>query len=127
MNRCVFLGNEDTFLILSESEDELNEAMKVVAEEYKELENRRVEDYTRLYREPMEIPMDATISEERELIRERFGEQPLKSEEFKDLMRQAQEHYEEEKETVDWRKRFETLGLETLDVTHLIEIRTEGV
>ena len=127
MNRCIFLGKEDTFLILEEEEERLNEAMKIVADEYKELEEDRIEYFTRLYREPLEIPMDATISEEREIIVERFGERPIESEEFKDIMRGAQETYEEEKKVVDWRSRFEEMGFETLDVTHIIEVRNEGV
>jgi len=123
MNRCVFLGKEDTFLILEEEEERLNEAMKIVAEEYKELEENRMEYFTKLYREPLGIPMDATISEEREFILKRFGERPIESDEFKDIMREAQETYEEEKKVVDWRNRFEEMGFETLDVTHLIEVR----
>ena len=123
MYRCAFIGeDEQQFLVLSDDIDAIEEAMDALSEAYQNLETENMEGYVAHYREAMGIPLDATIDEEREIVQEKYGVQPVKNEDFIKLMRQLEETYEQCKEEVNWREFFEEMGFETRDITHYIVI-----
>lgn len=122
MNRCAFIGEEQTFVVLSEDIDALEKAMDEVKEEYPKVEKENLARFVAIYRELLGIPADATIDEERDYLHSEYGEQPMDNEEFVELMREARRNYEDMRAKVDWKLHFEEKGFETEDLTHYIVI-----
>jgi len=124
MNRCIVLGDKQSFVVLSEDVERLEEAMDWWLEEYENYLTSHTDTYVETYREVMGIPMDATLEEERDLIIERFGESPLDSEKFTELAKESERRFTENKPTLpSWKEWFDERGFETEDVTHIIDYR----
>lgn len=124
MSNCIFLGDHNSFLIKAENEEELEAGMQDWVDDYKQYMEQRTNAYVEAYRTTLDIPMDVTLEEERDIVIGRFGKSPMDNEEFVELTRESEKLYEKLRpETPDWASWFNEKGFDTVDVTHILDCR----
>lgn len=123
--RCAVLGEEErSFIVLSEAEDKIEDAMQEFVVAYEGYMHSYADSYVHVYRGIFDIPQDATMEEERELILDRFGEIPFKDPLFAKLVGEVEEVFDDlEPEMPDWEAWFIEKGFETKPLSHIIDYR----